>query len=285
VSAARSTLSCGRARFTLGSRTFIMGIVNVTPDSFSDGGRAFTVDDAVRQCVRLLEDGADVLDIGGESTRPGAAPVTGDEERARVLPVIDALIARGIDTISVDTRHADVARAAREHGAAWLNDVEALRGEGMLGAARAFDTVVLMHMRGTPETMQQGPIVYDDVVSDVAAFLDERVRVAGENGIDPARVLVDPGIGFGKTLAHNVALSRGLSRLRGRAAGVLYAPSRKRFLGELTGRTDPAERDDATVGAVCASVQAGADFVRVHDVKRARDALRVTDAIVRSPSS
>jgi len=282
VSAARSTLSCGRARFTLGTRTFIMGIVNVTPDSFSDGGRAFAVDDAVRQCARLLGEGADVVDIGGESTRPGASPVTVDEECARVLPVIDALVARGIDTISIDTRHAVVARAAREHGAAWLNDVEALRGEGMLEAARAFDAVVLMHMRGQPETMQSAPIVYDDVVHEVSVFLDDRVRAAEAHGIDPARMLVDPGIGFGKLLAHNLALSRALSHLRGRAAGVLYAPSRKRFLGEITGRTDPAERDHATLGAVCAGALAGADVVRVHDVKSARDALAVVDAMWRA---
>jgi len=282
VSGARPTIRCGSARLALGARTYVMGIVNVTPDSFSDGGRALTVDDALRHGMHLLESGADVLDVGGESTRPGASPVDPSEERTRVLPVLDALTARGVTAISVDTRRAEVARAARDHGASWWNDVSALDDEGALAVAPSFDAVVLMHMRGTPETMQATAPVYDDVVTDVARFLDERVARAEQAGVSLDRVLVDPGIGFGKTTAHNLALSGALARVRGRAAGVLYGPSRKRFLGELTGEREPRARDAATVGAVVAGALFGADIVRVHDAERARHALTVADAIARA---
>lgn len=278
----RPTLRCGDRELALGTRTFVMGIVNVTPDSFSDGGHALAVDDAVAHALALVEDGADVIDLGGESTRPGARPVSPDEEVARVLPVVEALVARGVRCLSVDTRNAATAKACLAAGASWLNDVSALsHDDGMADVARGFDAVVLMHARGDPETMQQGVIHYDDVVAEVAGYLEERVRFAIARGVPWERLLVDPGIGFGKRAVHNLALTRGLGRLSSIAAGVLYAASRKRFLGELAGVPVAAERDAATVGAVCYAATMGADVVRVHDVKSAVHALRVVDALAR----
>lgn len=282
MSAGRATLSCGDRQLQLGARTYVMGIVNVTPDSFSDGGRALDRDAAVAHALSLLDDGADVLDLGGESTRPGARPVSPDEELARVLPVVEALVGRGVRCLSVDTRNATTARACLDAGASWLNDVSALaHDEGMAAVATGFDAVILMHARGEPETMQEGVIEYDDVVEDVVRYLEERVAFATANGVPRERLLVDPGLGFGKRLGHNLALTRGLGRLTTVASGVLYGPSRKRFLGELTGVAVAAERDRATVGAVCYAATVGADVVRVHDVKGAVEALRVVDALAR----
>lgn len=276
-------IRCGKREFQLGTRTYVMGVLNVTPDSFSDGGLAARVDQALIHAESLLGAGADVLDIGGESTRPGADPVTVDEELRRVLPVIEALAARGIDNLSIDTRNAETARRALDAGVSWLNDVSALTHDpAMLSIAPAAEVVVLMHARGVPKTMQRGDLKYNDVVREVAAYLQERVQAATEAGISKERILVDPGIGFGKTLAHNLSLSRSISSFRGDAAGVLYGPSRKKFLGELTGIAEPSERDAATLGAICASVFTGADIVRVHDVKQSIEALRVADAICRT---
>lgn len=279
VGDARPVLPCGDRALALGTRTFVMGVLNVTPDSFSDGGRHLAVDAALAHARALLADGADVLDVGGESTRPGAAPVGEDEELARVVPVIERLAAEGVAAISVDTRRATVARAARAAGARWLNDVDALAGPGMLEVAASFDVVCLMHWRRAGHDAREDHVGYDDVVADVASFLDERVAAAEAAGVAPGRVLVDPGIGFGKRVEDNLALTRHLDAVRGRAAGVLYGPSRKRFLGALTGEQDPARRDAATVGAVCFAAQRGADVVRVHDVRGCRQALLVVDAL------
>ncbi len=280
---ARATLTCGERTLPLGERTFVMGVVNLTPDSFSDGGRLATTDAAVAHALSLLDEGADVIDLGGESTRPGALPIAAEDELLRVLPVVEALVARGVRNLSVDTRNARTARACLEAGVSWLNDVSALRhDDDMAAVARGFDVVVLMHARGEPETMQQGVIEYDDVVEDVARFLEERVASAVAAGVPRERLVVDPGLGFGKRLPHNLALTRGIGRLSQVASAVLYGPSRKRFLGELTGTKLASERDAATVGAVCYAATRGADLVRVHDVKSAVQALRVVDALARS---
>ena len=261
-----------------------MGIVNITPDSFSDGGATWTVDAAVAHAQRLLDDGADVLDLGGESTRPGATPVPIDEELARVLPVVEALVARGIRNLSIDTRNARTAAACLDAGASWVNDVSALSWDPDMSAVAArAEALVLMHARGTPETMQHGAIHYDDVVGAVRGFLEERVAVAVGAGIERMRLLVDPGIGFGKRLPHNLELTRGLGALHGIGAGVLYGPSRKRFLGELTGVDVASERDAATLGAACFAATRGADVVRLHEVKAAVQALRVVDALLERP--
>lgn len=258
-----------------------MGIVNVTPDSFSDGGRFLAVEAAVDHALSLLEQGADVIDIGGESTRPGASSVAPSEEADRVLPVIESLVAQGVRSLSIDTRRAEVAEAALAAGASWINDVDALCGDGMLEIAVRADAVVLMHWRRSEHDEREDRVAYEDVVTDVAEFLAERVRAAVAAGVLPHRVLVDPGIGFGKRVQDNLALTRQLSALKGQAAGVLYGASRKRFLGALSGIADASARDPASVAAACFAAQAGADIVRVHDVRSTVVALRVFDALRR----
>lgn len=279
ASAPRPVLMCGGHEIALGARTYVMGVLNVTPDSFSDGGHYNHIDAAVAHAQAMLAAGADIIDVGGESTRPGAAAVSPMQEQARVLPVIEGLVARGIRAISVDTRRASTARQALAAGASWLNDVSALADPEMPAVAATADATVLMHMRGTPETMQAGPIAYDNVVDDVRAVLDRALARGIDAGLSPDRVLFDPGIGFGKTLVHNLELTRALSAMRTGVAGVLYGPSRKRFLGELTGIERPDMRDMATVGAIAFAACHGADIVRVHNVAAARQALLVVDAL------
>ncbi|HVP03186.1 MAG TPA: dihydropteroate synthase [Solirubrobacteraceae bacterium] len=256
----------------------VMGVVNVTPDSFSDGGRWIEPSAAVAHGLELAEQGAAILDIGGESTRPGAAPVGEAEERRRVLPVVAGLAGCGA-LISVDTTKAGVARAALEAGAGYVNDVSALRGDPDLAGvvAQAGCPCCLMHMQGTPRTMQEHPR-YDDVVDEVAAFLEERAAFAIAQGIAAARIQVDPGIGFGKTLAHNLELLRRLNEIAALGFPVVIGVSRKAFLGHLTGREDPGERVAATVAANVLAYERGAAVFRVHDVAPTVDALRVASA-------
>jgi dihydropteroate synthase len=263
----------------LGPDARVMGIVNVTPDSFSDGGRLPTAETAIDHGRRLAESGAMILDVGGESTRPGAAPVPEAEERRRVLPVVEALAGKHGLFVSVDTSKAVIAEAACAAGARMINDVTALGGDPRMAetAARARVPVVLMHMRGTPATMQDAPR-YEDVVGEVVAFLRGAAGRAREAGIDEEAILVDPGIGFGKTLAHNVALLARLDEFRSLGLPLLVGPSRKRFLGDLTDRP-VAERDVGTAAAAAAAALAGAALVRVHDAAGAEDALRVANAL------
>jgi dihydropteroate synthase len=276
---------CRDRTLTLGERTLVMGIVNVTPDSFTDGGMYLTTDDAVRHGARLVDEGADVLDVGGESTRPGAEPVDVDEELRRVIPVIEGLTEMQQTTpISIDTRKPEVARAALEAGARIVNDVTAGRDGAMLEAVA--DTgagIVLMHMLGEPQTMQDDPR-YDDVVAEVNEFLRERIEAAVFAGIAEERVCVDPGIGFGKNVEHNLALLRSVSALRLLGAAVMVGASRKRFIGVLTGSEDPADRLEGSLAAAVLAASLGADVVRGHDVAPTVRALRVADAIVREPT-
>jgi dihydropteroate synthase len=273
-----STLRCGDRAFALGSRTFVMGIVNVTPDSFSGDGRAL-VDDAVAHALRQLDEGADLVDVGGESTRPGATPVAPDDECARVLPVVRALAARNIRCISVDTRHASTARACLDAGASWINDVSALDDPAMASVAAAADALVLMHWRKAASHDATGDHVRypRGVVDEVRAFLDERVARAVAAGVVRARIVLDPGIGFGKSVDDNLALLKASFD----GATVLVGPSRKRFIGALTGVDDAAQRVAGTLGAVAVAAMHGADFVRVHDVKATVECLKVVDAAVR----
>jgi len=261
-------------------RTRIMGIVNVTPDSFSDGGRYETAQAAVEHGVELVGAGADILDIGGESTRPGAEPVSVEDELARVIPVVEGLRQRVDVPISIDTYKAAVARAAMAVGADIVNDVTALRGdpEMVKFVGREKLPVVLMHALWPPATMQESP-EYVDVVEDVASFLEDRARYAMGFGVPRDRVIVDPGIGFGKTTDHNLTLLREVPRFLALGYPLLVGPSRKRFVGELTGRT-AAQRTAGTIGAVAVCAAAGAHIVRVHDVEAMVDAVRVVDAIV-----
>ncbi|WP_343714473.1 dihydropteroate synthase [Inquilinus sp.] len=261
-------------------RPRLMGIVNVTPDSFSDGGDFADPRRAVAHGLALAEAGAEILDIGGESTRPGSAPVSQDEEIARIGPVIRDLANRGL-TVSVDTRHAAVMQAALAAGARIVNDVTGLTGDpASLGVvARAGCPVVLMHIQGEPRTMQENP-VYDDVLLDVFDWLEERVGACAAAGIPPGRIAVDPGIGFGKkSLDHNLPLLRGLSLLHGLGCAVLLGVSRKRFIGTLSGAADPKSRVAGSVAAGLYGVAQGVQILRVHDVAETRQALAVWSAL------
>jgi dihydropteroate synthase len=254
----------------------IVGIVNVTPDSFSDGGRFVGTADAIEHGVRLWEEGADWLDVGGESTRPGAAPVDPDDELLRVVPVIAGLAARLPDAvISVDTRRAAVAAAALEAGASVVNDVSAGGDRAMLPLVAARGArIVLMHHRGTPETMQT-LTHYEDLVGDVARYLSERARAATVAGVPRGRVILDPGLGFAKSSDDNPRLIAAVPRLRELGLPVLIGASRKGFVGRLTGVGQAAERVHGSVGAALAAASRGADLLRVHDVAATIQALRV----------
>jgi dihydropteroate synthase len=269
-------LSCGKFSLDL-SRPLVMGVVNVTPDSFSDGGLYAGAKQAVAHARRLVEEGADILDIGGESTRPGAAPVALDEERRRVLPVLEALAGCGVP-LSVDTRKPEFMLEAIAAGAAMINDVTALTAPAALAAvAQSPVAVCLMHMQGEPGTMQMNP-TYEDVVREVRDFLALRVAAAERAGIARNRIVVDPGFGFGKTVEHNLALLRSLAGFRSLGGALLAGLSRKAMLGKLTGR-EPQERVHASVAAALLAVQNGAQIVRVHDVAATRDALAVWNAV------
>ena len=281
ASRAPAPLVLGGRTLTFGARTHVMGVVNVTPDSFSDGGRYFSTEAAVAHGLRLAEAGADLLDVGAESTRPGAPPVPAEAQLARLLPVIESLRARTDVPLSVDTTQAAVARGTLAAGAVLINDISGgLFDPALLPVvAEAGAACCLMHIQGTPETMQREPH-YEDVVDEVLAFLEERVARALATGVARERLLVDPGIGFGKTLGHNLFLLRRLSELRVLGLPVLVGTSRKGFLGKLTGGRPVDERLAATLGSVAALAAAGdADIVRVHDVAEARDALAVADAL------
>ncbi|MCK6569757.1 dihydropteroate synthase [Myxococcota bacterium] len=264
--------------FGRGEPVRIMGIVNVTPDSFSDGGRYAGADAAIAHARALSLAGADIVDVGGESTRPGAEPVAADEECARVVPVVSALRDATVP-VSIDTSKAAVAHAALSAGACIVNDVTALGDASMAAVvAEARAGLVLMHMRGTPATMQLGDLATHDIVGDVVEFLERRLAFAVGAGIDADRVALDPGICFGKTLEQNLALLRGLPRLAALGRPLVLGVSRKSFLGALTGR--PVEgRDAATTAAHALLAAAGAHVLRVHDVAATSDALRVARAL------
>lgn len=269
-----SHLQCGRFRLDL-SRPLIMGIVNVTPDSFSDGFP--TAESASAQARRLIAEGADIVDIGGESTRPGAQPVSLDEERSRVLPVIEALSDCGVP-LSIDTSKPQLMADAIRAGAAMINDVNALQATGALEVATDSGAAVcLMHMQGTPQTMQIEPR-YDDVVAEVKSFLAERVEVARAAGIARERIVIDPGFGFGKTKEHNLELFRKLETFVELRVPVLVGLSRKSVLGKLTGR-ETTDRLPASIASALLAVSKGAAIVRVHDVAATRDALAVYNAV------
>ena len=266
-------------------RPLLMGIVNVTPDSFFDGGRFCDPQRAVAHALRLVEEGADLLDIGAESTRPGALPVDEQEERRRLVPVV-AAVAKAVSVpISVDTSKAEVAKAAIDAGAIMVNDVTALRGDSaMVGVvAQAGVALVLMHMQGTPDIMQHAPR-YDDVVGEVAQFLAERVRYAIDHGVARDRIVVDPGIGFGKTLGHNLDLLANLRVFAELGYPVLVGPSRKGFIGQLTDQSVEA-RGWGTAGVVALAVEQGANILRVHDVGPMKDVAKVAVAIARRISA
>jgi dihydropteroate synthase len=266
------------AAFTLNLfRPLVMGVINVTPDSFSDGGKFHATAAAIEHAHRLIEEGADILDVGGESTRPGADPVGIDEELRRVLPIIEALRGKNIP-ISIDTMKPEVMKAAIQAGASMVNDVNALRAEGALEICASSKVgVCLMHMQGAPRTMQLEP-VYVDVVSEVKSFLIDRAQACERAGIAPARIVIDPGFGFGKNREHNLTLLRRLKEFRETGYALLAGLSRKSVLGKITGQ-EVVSRVPASVAAALLAVQNGAQIVRVHDVRATKDALAILDAV------
>jgi dihydropteroate synthase len=258
-----------------------MGIVNVTPDSFSDGGEFYETGKAIEHGRRLAAEGADILDIGGESTRPGAQPVDAETECARILPVIAALAKEVSIPISVDTSKAAVARRALDAGAAMLNDVTALRGDPAMAplAAESRAPLVLMHMQGTPRSMQENPH-YGDLMGEITAYLRASMALAADAGVSEEQLVVDPGLGFGKTVAHNLELLRRVGELRSLGRPILLGPSRKSMIGKVCG-APMAQRAWGTAAAVALAVARGAHIVRVHDVAEMRQAALMADAIVR----
>lgn len=265
-----------------GERTLVMGILNVTPDSFSDGGRFLARDSAIRQAERMAEEGADIIDVGGESTRPGADPLTAEEELDRILPVIEALHSRIPTPLSVDTWKSEVARHAAEAGAAMVNDISALTFDPDMArtVAELGVPVCLMHIRGKPKDMQENPR-YDDVVVEVKEWLGERIEHAKSMGIARENIIIDPGFGFGKAVAHNLELLRRLRELTDLGYPIMTGTSRKSTIGKVLGGLPPEERLEGTAATVTLSIANGASIVRVHDVKEMVRVARMTDAVVR----
>lgn len=265
-----------------GRRTLVMGVLNVTPDSFSDGGRYLQKDAALRRALDMAASGADIIDVGGESSRPGAEPVPLEEELRRVLPVIADLAREPGLIVSVDTRKAEVARAAIEAGAAMVNDISAMTADPDMAPVVAASgvAVCLMHMQGTPQTMQVAP-AYGDVVTDVREYLRERAAAARAAGIAEDRIIVDPGFGFGKTLEHNLEMLRRLREFTDLGYPILVGTSRKSMLGALLGGAPPEDRTEGTAATVALAVANGASMVRVHDVREMWRVVCVADAVVR----
>jgi dihydropteroate synthase len=279
----RNTVGVGDR--TLGPGPVLVGVLNVTPDSFSDGGDFFDPGKAASRAAAMLDEGAEIIDVGGESTRPGSNPVPQEEEVRRVVPVIQKILAERPDAIvSIDTYRAATAEAALEAGARIVNDVTALRGDPRMSAvaADAGCPLILMHMLGEPKTMQHDPR-YDDVVREVRDFLAGRAGHAIAAGVEPENIILDPGIGFGKTLEHNLALLRRLDSLVELGFPVLFGASRKRFIGRITGVEDARDRVSGTMAANVLAYERGATFFRVHDVRPNREALAVAEAVHSSP--
>jgi dihydropteroate synthase len=272
-----------RREIILGERTLIMGIINVTPDSFSDGGRFDSPEKAVEEGIRMAEEGADILDIGGESTRPGSDPVSPEEEMRRVIPVIRALASRTDLPLSIDTMKASVARKALEEGAEIVNDVSAMGSDEAMAkvVADAGAAVVLMHMKGMPKSMQAGDLAYHSLRGEIITYLRKRIERAGDAGIDPIQIMVDPGLGFGKTAEDNMRLIRYLREFQILGRPILVGASRKAFIGRVTGGT-PVERDAGTAAAVTAAILNGGQVIRVHDVPLMKKVAAVADSVLRA---
>jgi dihydropteroate synthase len=272
-----------RREIPVGNRTLIMGILNVTPDSFSDGGCWDTPERAVEEGIRMAGEGADILDIGGESTRPGSEPVSAEEEKRRVLPVIRGLAAKVDIPISVDTMKAEVAREALNEGAEIVNDVSAFGHDARMAdvIAAAGAAVILMHMRGKPKSMQSGDLTYRSLRGEVIAFLKGKIQAAAARGIDPEQIMIDPGLGFGKTATDNLKLIKYLKEFKVLGRPILIGVSRKSFIGAVTGGT-PAEREEGTAAAVTAGILNGCHVIRVHNVSMMKKVAAMSDALMKA---
>ena len=268
--------------FEFGSRTYVMGILNLTPDSFSGDGIYGDTGRALEQAERIVEEGADIIDIGGESTRPGALPVELEEEIKRVIPVIKKLAKKIKIPTSIDTRKSEVALAALDNGASIINDITGLDSDNnMAEVARHYNAkVIIMHIKGNPQIMQQNP-TYDDLIKEIIEKLHYLVKKAEERGVKKENIIIDPGIGFGKTFEHNLEILNNLSRFKILEKPILVGPSRKSFIGNILG-VEPEQRIFGTAASVAIAIRNGADIIRVHDVKEMKQAAKVTDAIVHS---
>ena len=266
--------------FDFSQRTYIMGILNVTPDSFSDGGKYFDKERAVEQALRMQDEGADIIDIGGESTRPGAEKISVKEEISRVVPVIEALADKVKIPLSIDTYKSAVAGAAILSGASIINDISGLRFDPQMPrvAARHNVPVVIMHIKGTPKSMQKKP-VYKSLIPEITDYLREGVEIARNAGVADDKIVIDPGIGFGKTIEHNLEIIKKLNEFSGLEKPILIGPSRKSFIGRILGALPPEERLEGTAAAVALGIFNGANIIRVHDVKEMGRVARVADAI------
>ena len=267
--------------FDLSQRTFIIGILNITPDSFYDGGRFSNVDEAVRQGIKMAEEGADIIDIGGESTRPGSEPISLEEELSRVIPVIERLSQEIKTPLSIDTYKSIVAKKALDSGASMINDISALRFDPEMKKIPAEYEVpiVLMHIKGTPKNMQENPY-YDDVMKEISFYLKESITIAKDSGIKEDKIIIDPGIGFGKRLEDNLDILKNLSMLKSLGKPILVGPSRKSFIGKVLD-LPPEERLEGSLGALAVAILNGANLVRVHDVKESSRVAKLVDAIKR----
>jgi dihydropteroate synthase len=268
--------------FDFSKKTCIMGILNVTPDSFSDGGRYFDQSSAIKRAIQMADDGADVIDIGGESTRPGSEPVPAEEELRRTIPVIEALSREIGIPISIDTYKSDIARRALDAGASMVNDISGLRFDRkMAGTVAEYKVpVVLMHIKGTPKNMQQDPR-YHALIPEVLEYLRKSITIAGDAGISEDVIIIDPGIGFAKTFEHNLEIINKLNEFTSLGRPVLIGPSRKAFIGKILGDATTGERLEGTAAAVAISIMNGANIVRVHDVKEMARVAKVADAVKR----
>jgi dihydropteroate synthase len=274
-------IKCGNYSLEFGKRTLVMGVINITPDSFSDGGKFYDTKVAISHAKYLVSNGADILDVGGESTRPGSESVTMDEEMKRVIPVIEGISNEVEIPISIDTGKSEVAKAALDAGACIINDISAMRSDPRIAnvAAESQSPLILMHMQGTPKDMQKDP-KYKDVMGDIKEFLEERLDLAQSKGVTRENMIIDPGIGFGKTLEHNYEIIRRLRELKDLNLPILMGTSRKSFIGNTLG-LDVNERLEGTLATITMSIINGADIIRVHDVKEAVRTAKMTDAIYR----
>jgi len=266
--------------FDFTQKTYIMGIVNVTQDSFSDGGLYFDKSAAINRAIQMVEEGADIIDIGGESTRPGSEPVLEEEEVKRTIPVIEALVKEISVPISIDTYKSRVANRALEAGASMVNDISGLRFDPKMPEVIAYHKVpvVIMHIKGTPKDMQQNP-VYEALIPEIMEYLSEGIQIAAKSGITEDKIIIDPGIGFGKTFEHNLDIIHNLRTFASLGKPILIGPSRKAFIGKILGDVPPADRREGTAAAVAISIFNGANIVRVHDVKEMVHVAKVADAI------
>jgi dihydropteroate synthase len=276
-------LKTPRRAIELARRTLVMGVINATPDSFSDGGTINSEEEGLRQAMKLLGEGADILDVGGESSRPGAEPVPLREELRRVVPLIRRIARETGIPVSIDTTKAEVARQAIDAGAEIINDITALRGDGRMArvAASAGVPVILMHMRGTPSTMQKEDLAYGSLIGEIRDFLEDRIEKASSSGIQTDNLIIDPGIGFGKNVDDNLRLLRHLGEFKALGRPICVGVSRKHFTGKITGVTRPAERIEGTAAAVTAAILNGANIIRVHDVGTMKRVAAMADAIRR----